>query len=71
VASGGRWPWFSTFTGDGHMLVANNLSDAIAIFRLDSIGVPHPVKTLAVHRPTFIAPVPDVFRLSARDVRAL
>ena len=58
VDSGGRWPWFSALTGDGHMLVANNLSDRITMFRLDNAGVPHLVQTLPVRRPVFISPLP-------------
>jgi len=59
VPSGGKWPWFFTLTTDNRMLVANNLSDDIAIFDVDAAGDLHLAVQLTVPRPAFITPWPS------------
>jgi len=54
--SGGRWPWFFALTDDSRMIVANNLSDAMTIFDIDSHGELHASDQVTVRRPVFIAP---------------
>lgn len=56
--SGGHWPWFFTFTSQGRMLVANNLSDIVAVFDIDGDGDLHPVHQVTVPRPVFVAEWP-------------
>jgi hypothetical protein len=54
--SGGKWPWFSALTEDSRMIVANNLSDAMTIFDIDTRGELRASDQVTVRRPIFIAP---------------
>jgi 6-phosphogluconolactonase len=54
--SGGKGPWFFVLTEDRRMIVANNLSDAVTIFDVDTHGELHASGQAAVRRPVFIAP---------------
>jgi 6-phosphogluconolactonase len=54
--SGERWPWFFAVTDDGRMIVANNLSDNITVFDIDSRDKLQESGQVAVRRPVFIAP---------------
>ena len=55
VPSGGEWPWFFLLADD-RMLVANNLSDVITVFDVDSAGDLRPAGEIACRRPIFFAP---------------
>jgi 6-phosphogluconolactonase len=56
IPSGGKWPWFFALTDDNRMIVANNLSDAITVFDIDTHGELHASDQVTVRRPVFIAP---------------
>ena len=57
--SGGRWPWFFMMTDDNKMLVANNLSDTIALFDIDHAGYLRFESEVSVPHPVFLLPWPD------------
>jgi hypothetical protein len=48
--------WFFALTDDSRMIVANNLSDAITIFDIDTRGELRVSGQVTVRRPVFIAP---------------
>ena len=59
VSSGGRWPWFFLLSGDSRMLVANNMSDSVAVFDLDADGLPCLTGSVHVPTPAFILELGD------------
>ena len=59
VPSGGTWPWFFLLTGDSQMLVANNMSDNVAVFDLGPSGLPSFAGSVRIPSPAFIMELPD------------
>ena len=58
VPTTGRWPWHFLLTQDGRRLVANNLSDQVAVFDVGPDGDLLLRGQVDLLRPVFISPAP-------------